>query len=421
MPEESTLYLKRLERQVEVFSRLMEISAQLNATWQIDKLLSYIMDAAADIANCDAASVLLWNHASQELFIAATTTNTKIDIIGQSVPLQGSIAGTVMVERRIIQVDEVYKDPRHYQKMDEEHSFVTRSLLGLPMTVKDKAIGVLEVLNKRVLPWTDEDHYYLSILAGHAAIAIESTQLVNELRKAHDELSNLDKLKNDFIAIASHELRTPLGVILGYASFLQEEVGGNQTSQEHVQIVINSALKLRKIIVDLTNLRYIQQQKTDLQLSVQSVSELLVEIYTEVEALATSKHLKFAIQKPRDHWRVRVDRGRMVMAITNIVVNAIEFSHEGQMITIETQQIAENEIRIGIRDQGIGIPTDQLERIFERFYQLENHMIRHHEGLGIGLSITRGFVEAHGGRVWAHSEGEGTGATFYVLLPLFVG
>ena len=109
------------------------------------------------------------------------------------------------------------------------------------------------------------------------------------------------------------------------------------------------------------------------------------------------------------------------MAITNIVVNAIEFSHEGQMITIETQQIAENEIRIGIRDQGIGIPTDQLERIFERFYQLENHMIRHHEGLGIGLSITRGFVEAHGGRVWAHSEGEGTGATFYVLLPLFVG
>jgi GAF domain-containing protein len=158
-----------------------------------------------------------------------------------------------------VQVNNVHDDPRHYRKIGTTRGFETRSILGVPMTAKDRPIGVLEVLNKRTLPWTGDDRSYMSILAAQAAVAIESARLVERLRKANQELNELDKLKNDFIAIASHELRTPLGVILGYASFLQDTSEG--AVNEHATKVMNSALQLRRIIEDMTSLRYLKAKQ----------------------------------------------------------------------------------------------------------------------------------------------------------------
>jgi GAF domain-containing protein len=240
--------------------RLAEVSNTLNSTLQLDPVLEYIMDTAAEITESDGASVLLWNNNTHELFFAATSSKDSVSqsLIGKPVPLD-SLAGTILREKKIVQVDDAAKDPRHYSKVDEELEFVTRSLLGVPMTSKNKVIGVLEVINKRQLPWTEGDQYYLSILAAQAAVAIESAQLVRQLRKVNDELKEIDKLKSDFIAIASHELRTPLGVILGYASFLQDEASAEVS--EHASKVMESALQLRRIIEDMLNLRYLKQNQ----------------------------------------------------------------------------------------------------------------------------------------------------------------
>src|SRR5690606_13401305 len=116
----------------------------------------------------DAASVLLWNNKQQQLFFAATTGGAGSQILGKPVPID-SLAGTIIRENRPIAVNDVESDPRHYDKVDQEIKFETRSLLGVPMTSKDKVIGVLEAINKRSLPWTDDDIQYLSILAAHAA------------------------------------------------------------------------------------------------------------------------------------------------------------------------------------------------------------------------------------------------------------
>lgn len=407
-----------LKHRLTILEKLMDVSTQLSATMQLDDLLRYIMDTAAEITDCEAASVLLWNANTRELFFAATTSHSTIDIIGKPVPLEGSIAGTIMRERRILQVDDAASDPRHYNKIDQNEGFQTRSLLGLPMMVKNRLIGVLEVINKRNLPWTLEDHEYLSALAVQAAVAIESAQMVNALRKANEELKQVDKLKNDFIAIASHELRTPLGVILGYASFLQEETHGNPDTQSHAEKVMNSALRLRKIIEDLTNLRYLQQNASDLQLSPMSVEQLLRDVRFDMTALLEAKGQRLQIVPVKPELTVQVDRARIAMALTNVLVNAIEFTPSQDRILLEAIE-RPKEVWIRVQDSGIGIAKDQLERIFEKFYQVENHMTRHHEGLGIGLSICRALVEAHGGRVWAESEGLGKGATFTISLPTY--
>ena len=409
--------IRYLERKVNILNRLAEISAVLNSTFELNALLSYLMDAAAAIADAEAASVLLWDANTRELRFAATTTSqSDLNLIGQSVPLEGSLAGIVLQSNEIMQVDDTTSDPRHYQKVGEDTQFETRSLLGVPMTIKDRVIGVLEVLNKRQIPWTSEDRDYVAVLAAQAAVAIDSARLVDDLKKANQELSELDKLKNDFIAIASHELRTPLAVILGYASFLQDESEG--TASEHAAKVLASGLQLRRIIEDLTNLRYLQQHASELSREAINLNELVEEAVQDILGTAEAKSHQIKMELSTDVAVVDVDRIRATMAITNLLNNAIRFTPNHGQITVKAQAHTAQEAWISVADDGIGISGDQMERIFDKFYQVEDHMTRVHGGLGIGLSITKALVEAHGGRIWAESSGLDQGATFTIVLPL---
>ncbi|MBN8619919.1 MAG: GAF domain-containing sensor histidine kinase [Anaerolineae bacterium] len=408
---------RALERKVNVLQRLAEVSVVLNATFQLGPLLTYLMDAAAEITESEGASVLLWDDQKRELrFEATTTTQAGMELIGQVVPLQGSLAGRCLVEGEIIAVNNTGSDPRHYAKIDEEKQFETRSLLVVPMRMQNRMIGVLEVVNKRHLPWTEDDRDYISVLAAQAAVAIGTVQMVTELQRANQELSELDKLKNDFIAIASHELRTPLAVILGYASFLKDEAEGRLG--EHADKVLESGLQLRRIIEDLMNLRYLQQNASELVLEALPVSVVVQDALAEVESLLEASQHQVDVEID-PQLIVRVDRIRGAMAITNLLNNAIRFTPAGGSIRLAARRHDEaSEIWLTIEDNGIGIDSTQLERIFEKFYQVEDHMTRKHGGLGIGLSIARALVEAHGGRIWASSAGLGQGAVFTIALPL---
>lgn len=407
--------IRQLEQHVSILNRLTEVSAALNSTLELEPLLGQLMDAAAEVTGAEGASVLLWDDKTRELRFTATTTNqSALDLIGQSVPLEGSLAGTILVNKQIVQVDDALSDPRHYSKLDEEKRFETRSLLGVPMTSKDRAIGVLEVVNKRQLPWTADDRDYLSVLSAQAAIAIERAQLVTDLQKANQELNELDKLKNDFISIASHELRTPLSIILGYASFLKDEAEGKMS--EHAAKVLASGLQLRRIIEDLMNLRYLQQSAAELNRADVSLQEIVDDAVSDVMGMAEAKGHKISMTVTQDT-TVYADRIRAVMALTNLLNNAIGFTPENGSIQVSAELRHDDEVWLSVTDNGIGLEETQLERVFEKFYQVQDHMTRTHGGMGIGLSIARALVEAHGGRVWGSSPGLGKGATFTIALP----
>lgn len=410
------LTLATVEKQARVFKRLAEISASLNAQSDLQVLLQDIMATCVEINDCEAASVLLWDKNRNQLFFAASSTlNSDNELIGMPVPMD-SIAGTIFRTNSIVQVDDTSKDQRHYDKVDEDIKFVTRSILGVPMTNKGTVIGVLEAINKRHLPWTEDDRTYLSILAAQAAVAIERAQFIQELERAYADLSEVDKLKNDFIAIASHELRTPLGVIMGYASFLQEEE--DASTQEHATKVLESALKLRKIIEDMVNLRYLKQKQSDLSLEGIALNEVIGGLLQEMRHHHDSIHHKIVVEPLDGGLKVNVDYARLLMALGNVVNNAFAFTPQGGEVRVFcTSQ--PDEVRIHIKDAGIGLEAHQLERIFEEFYQVEDHMTRKHGGLGIGLSISRAIINAHGGRMWAESEGLGKGACFIVALPRY--
>ncbi len=409
-PEEQ---IQQLQRKLKVLNQLAETSLVLNSTLDLETLLGHLMNAAKEIIGAESASVLLWDETTHELrFAAMPTVQSGPDLIGKSVPLEGSIAGRILLENRIIQVDDALNDPNHYQVAN----FQTRTLLGVPMTSKDKPIGVLEVVNKRDLPWTDDDRDYLSVLAAQAAVAIESAQQVTALQKAYHELSQLDKLKNDFISIASHELRTPLAVILGYSSMLEEEAEGKVG--ERASKVLASALQLRRIIDDLMNLRHLQQSVAELNREIVPLAYVVHDAAHDVVHLTEANNHQLDLNLPDPDLMVYVDRIRLGMALNNILNNAIRFTPNGGKIAVSWEPHGSDEVWVMITDNGIGLETNQLERIFEKFYQVEDHMTRKHGGLGIGLSIARAMVEVHGGRVWASSPGLEQGATFTIALPL---
>ena len=225
----------------------------------------------------------------------------------------------------------------------------------------------------------------------------------------------MDKLKSDFIAIASHELRTPLGVILGYTSFLQET--NDEEVRELATKVVASALQLRRIIEDLTNLRYMEQNESTLHREPVPLGEFLTEVIHDILSLAEAKRHRLQYVPPPPELKVSIDRIRMGMALTNVLNNALRFTPESGRIIVQTES-RDHEIWITVTDSGIGLNRDQMERIFERFYQVEDHMTRTKGGMGIGLSIARAMIEAHGGRIWASSAGLNQGSTFTISIPV---
>jgi signal transduction histidine kinase len=275
---------------------------------------------------------------------------------------------------------------------------------------------VLEVVNKRQLPWTMDDRDNLSVLATEAAVAIEVAQLVVNLQRANEELSEVDKLKNDFIAIASHELRTPLGIIMGYASFLQDSE--DEATSGHASKVMDSALQLRRIIEDMINLRQLKQKPHNLLRERLPLGMLIDDLQRDVLTLAGAGQHDLKLDCVDPEAAVLVDRSRISMALVNVLNNAFTFTPQGGKIRVRAHVPNEREAWISISDSGIGLEEGELERIFDEFYQVEDHMTRHRGGLGIGLSIARALVRAHGGRIWASSPGLGQGATFTIALPL---
>ena len=395
-------------------AQLMEVSLTLNSTLNLDDLLQVIIKAAAEVLDCEAASSLLYDEKRSRLFFAASTGSDFKKMALIPVPIDGSLAGSIFLEDKSIILNDVSQDPRHFNGVSQQVNFETRSLLGVPMRIRDKGVGVLEALNKRGEPFDEADERLLSVLAAQAAVALYNARLIQALQKAYDDISATDRLKSNFLALASHELRTPLGIIIGYASFLQEEVNG--AGSENVERVLSAASQMRSVIEAMTSLHLLQAKGMTFKPRVVPMQQVLMAAYEEMRPIAEEMHHVVTFELPTQSLLVTADPEKLTPAFVNILNNAIRFTPRGGRITIGAAQKSGN-IAAWVNDSGIGLSAEQLPRIFQEFYQVEPHNTRRFGGLGIGLTIAKGLIETQGGRVWAESEGLEKGTTIKVLLP----
>ncbi len=401
--------------------RLLETNRVLSSTLDLEPLLQTVVDVASELTDSEVASLLLYDPEIQQLRFAASPWFQKASLQSMIVPIDRSIAGQVFREKRPIVVQEGGKDSRLYTQVGEQVGLATRSMLAVPLVFRERPTGVLEALNKRGgVHYTGEDVSVLETLAAQAAVAIENARLLQQVQNQYERLASLDQMKGDFIAIASHELRTPLGLILGHAAFLQD--GATPDVAEHLSVIIRGAERLKDILDELSRLTHSDQGETRLNLKVFPAKELLDEVATKFAAAAKEKYISLDTECKPGGLVVEADRQKMQVALGNLVDNAIGFTDTGGHVLLaagaEEPDAAERAgyVDLEVVDDGIGIPASKIGKIFERFYQVENHMTRRRGGLGLGLSVSKSMVELHHGRIEVESV-EGKGSRFCIHLP----
>lgn len=419
MPTPSkTGQLRDLEGRQKLLLRLVELSVTLNSTLDLDELLQLITATATELLECEAASILLYDEKNPRLYFAAATGSDPAKLAEIPVPIDSSLAGTIFRTNQPLILNDAQHDPRHYSLVSDHVKFKINSLLGVPMPIKDRTMGVLEAVNKREGGFTDSDAAILSVTAAHAAIAINNARLLRTTKQALEKVKVTNQIKSNFLSLASHELRTPLGIIIGYATFLQEGARGEST--DHVNQVLGAASQMRSLLDQMNNLTLLQADEMEMRQMKISIQDVLNFAIDEIKYFAARRDLQLVFAFQVDPIFVNVDPEKTALAFVNLLNNAIRFSPEGSEIVIGAVK-QEKQVMIWVQDHGIGIPVDKLEKIFEEFYQIEPPNTRHYGGLGIGLTIAKGLIEAQGGKIWAESEGKEQGSTFKVSLRVTQG
>ena len=234
----------------------------------------------------------------------------------------------------------------------------------------------------------------------------------------HDitRLKELEKIRQDFVANVSHELRTPLTTIKGYAETLLEGALKEEVAPQFVQVIKRHTDRLTKIVEDLLMLSKIESKEFQLKIEAISLRDLIDDVIDFVKEPAEKKKISISRSEIPSSLSVEADRNYLEQVFINLLDNAIKYNHEKGKITISVTEMDPREIRFSIEDNGIGIPREDLPRIFERFYRVDKGRSKELGGTGLGLSIVKHLVQAHGGKVWAESQ-PGKGSTFYFTLP----
>ena len=242
----------------------------------------------------------------------------------------------------------------------------------------------------------------------------------SELKKAKEKAEENDRLKSAFLANMSHEIRTPMNGILGFSDLLKEPRLTGKEKHEYIRIIEGSGKRMLNIIDEIVDISKIESGQMKVDIRESNINEQIEYIYTffkpEVEQKGMQLSYKYALSSKESV--IETDREKVFAIITNLVKNAIKYSDKG---TIEFGYILNaasepNELKFFVSDQGIGIPKDRQEAIFERFVQADIGDKRAYQGAGLGLAITKKYVEMLGGKIWVESEEE-KGSTFYFTLP----
>ncbi|HEX8992651.1 MAG TPA: GAF domain-containing sensor histidine kinase [Anaerolineales bacterium] len=381
---------------------------------EFEPFLQTVLSAAAGLTRSEAAAILEYDDRTRSLrFLAVPPANQDLRHT-PPIPLEESTAGLAIRQCRPLRIPEPGTDPRPLTGVDLQLASRTQSVAVVPLTLKGKVLGVLEAVNTSQPHYTEEDVSVLETLAAVTALAMDHNALRLRMEASLAELAELDRLKSDFIAITSHELRTPLGVILGHATYLRELLEPEYRQQ--IDVIIRNASRLKDIVESAASMDNYGTGRARVRPQAVSIAGIIAEVAASFADMAADRNISLQVSPVPEDLLVEADHTKVSIALGNLVKNALTFTNEGGHVLIRAEAVP-GYVKVSVTDDGIGIPRQDLPRIFDRFFQVERHLTRRHNGMGLGLSVAKVMVEMHGGRIWVESV-EGKGSTFSFLLPV---
>ncbi len=420
-----------VKEKVQEVTVLYEVGHALTSTLQPEAVLGEMMRILSDSFGYLHCSILLLNDDGTELRVKAFSGYAEsVDRLTVKVGHEG-ITGWVAATGRPLYVPDVQKDPRYVPGLKN-----VKSEIALPLKIGEKVLGVLNVESTEPAAFRERDVRILSSLAAQAAVAIENASLYAEVQskaeelnsackdleesrqdilKANERLREMDRLKSEFLATMSHELRTPLTAIIAYGELLRDERVTSEKRSEFLEIITDQGQRLLQLIDDLLDLSKLESGKMQLSLEDGDLNEIVESAVETIRPTAEKKGLEIVTELTPDLPWIHMDGNRIRQVCWNILCNAVKFTDAGGKITVCCMD-GGDELLVRISDSGVGIKPEDLERIFDRFAQVDSSATRAHGGAGLGLDLVRRFVNLHSGRVWVESD-YGHGSTFFFTLP----
>jgi signal transduction histidine kinase len=336
-------------------------------------------------------------------------------------PLEhGSVTARAIREGRIVHVPDI-ADPnvREHYPESAATSLATgvRAMLAMPLMRDEAVVGAITIRRTEPRPFTDKQIELLKTFADQAVIAIENVRLFNEIQQKTRELEAANRHKDEFLASMSHELRTPLNAVIGFSEVLLERMFGdvNAKQEEYLNDILVSGRHLLSLINDILDLAKIEAGRMELEREDFEVAPAIDNAVVLVRERATRKGLSLDTHLARNLGSLRGDQRKIKQILLNLLSNAVKFTPDGGRIEVRAERLNDY-VEISVTDTGIGIAAEDLDAVFEEFRQVGTDYAKKHEGTGLGLTLSRKFVELHGGRIWVKSQ-PGKGSTFAFTLP----
>jgi GAF domain-containing protein/CheY-like chemotaxis protein len=313
---------------------------------------------------------------------------------------------------------------RQVERLASSLSGDLRESVIIPLTVEGRLDSLVALVHSSGTAHLGEDDFTLLEAAVRSAeSAVQIARLYALQRETAERLQEVDRLKSQFLANMSHELRTPLNSIIGFSRVILKGIDGpvTETQRQDLTSIYNSGQHLLGLINDILDLSRIEAGKIELSFDQVYLGEIFDGVLATTRGLVRDKSIELHKHVPADLPPVRADATRVRQVLLNLCSNAAKFTERGSVTVSASVILSESVVQISVTDTGQGIPAHEMDKLFERFSQVDGSPTRRAGGTGLGLNISRHLVELHGGRIWAESEGiTGRGSTFSFTLPLWV-
>jgi signal transduction histidine kinase len=405
-----------LAQRVEQLNLINQVGRNANSFIELNPLLATVAGLIRQTFDYYVVIVALIDEDAGELYIPAGDSAEDIDLLARNVRLsltQSSIMAHVARTGEPLVVSDVSQESR-YLYLDELP--YTRSELALPLIVGEKVLGVLDLQDKSANAFSPNDVQVLQTLAAQIAVAIQNAALFDTAQEARAEAEEANRLKTQFLTNMSHELRTPLNAVINFAYLLSVGIEGTlePNQKDLVDRIGVAGEHLLNLINDILDLAKIESGRVAMYLEDFAIGELVKGVMSTAVGLVRGKSIELKQEIPGDLPLVRADRGRIRQVLLNLVANAAKFTKTGLISVWATAD--DNWVTIHVSDTGIGIAPEDMDKVFTAFLQVDGDLTRQVGGTGLGLPISKQFVEMHGGQMWLESD-VGIGSTFSFTLP----
>ena len=411
--------ISHVHQRLQEMSVLNQVTAAFTSTLDFPVLLRLVMEQVVELMKVEAGSLLL-KEETGELTFAVVLGERRELLQGLRVAAEEGIAGWVASTGEALVIPDVRKHPMFSTRVDALIGSDTRSVLCVPVKTAEKVLGVIQLINRTDrTPFGEADLALLSAIANHAATALESAQLHDQLLQTNQQLLETHNQKNKFISQLSQEVRTPLTGILGYAELLQDKrVGPLSTrQQQYLQNIYGSAQHILKLANDLLELAQDDVGRRTFFAEEFSPLAVLEEVSALMAPQAENRGIAFTVQGEPRLPPMRGDLHQFRQILLNLVSNALKFTADRGEVTVSACLRDPGTLAVSVRDNGIGVRPEDRQRIFDPFGRGQNAVASRIPGVGLGLTLAKRLVELQGGEISVESEGENRGSTFTFTLP----